>query len=292
MGTYDLSKLGQTPLTVEDVPQYLREAIPALIEAINLQGDAQRTLNVAPDKPRVGDLRFADGSNWNPGSGAGLYRHDGTNWVLVMGAAGPGIYLPLAGGTMTGAITMGADTVMASSKLTGLSAGAANGNSVRYEQVIGQYLLLTGGTLSGALALGDNAITGVTDVDADTFTPTGTAPSPPVADRLYQDNICGGWCFWNMAGTQAIKDSHNVSSITDGGLGITTVTWDLDFTDVNYAVAGIADAVSNGSNWCLQVETTSSRAVGSCVVKGFPTGAGGGGLADLSNSGIIAFGGQ
>ena len=30
--------------------------------------------NAAPDKPRTGDIRYADGSNWNPGStGEGIY---------------------------------------------------------------------------------------------------------------------------------------------------------------------------------------------------------------------------
>ena len=30
--------------------------------------------NVAPDKPRQGDLRYADGSNWNPSAGGeGIY---------------------------------------------------------------------------------------------------------------------------------------------------------------------------------------------------------------------------
>jgi hypothetical protein len=30
--------------------------------------------NAAPDKPRTGDIRYADGSNWNPGStGEGVY---------------------------------------------------------------------------------------------------------------------------------------------------------------------------------------------------------------------------
>lgn len=31
-------------------------------------------INVAPDKPRDGDVRFADGTNWNPGgTGRGFY---------------------------------------------------------------------------------------------------------------------------------------------------------------------------------------------------------------------------
>ena len=36
--------------------------------------------NTAPAKPRQGDIRKADGSNWNPGSGAGIYWFDGTTW--------------------------------------------------------------------------------------------------------------------------------------------------------------------------------------------------------------------
>jgi hypothetical protein len=39
--------------------------------------------NVAPEKPRNGDLRFADGVNWDPGSGAGFYGFYGGNWVKL-----------------------------------------------------------------------------------------------------------------------------------------------------------------------------------------------------------------
>jgi len=37
-----------------------------------------------PDKPRQGQLYYADGSDWNPLSGGeGLYRHTGSAWVKV-----------------------------------------------------------------------------------------------------------------------------------------------------------------------------------------------------------------
>ena len=36
--------------------------------------------NTAPAKPRDGDIRYADGSNWNPGAGTGIYWFDGTTW--------------------------------------------------------------------------------------------------------------------------------------------------------------------------------------------------------------------
>lgn len=36
----------------------------------------------APEKPRTGMLVFADGTNWNPGSGRGVYVYDG-GWVKL-----------------------------------------------------------------------------------------------------------------------------------------------------------------------------------------------------------------
>lgn len=37
-----------------------------------------------PDKPRQGQLYYADGSDWNPlTSGEGLYRNTGSAWVKV-----------------------------------------------------------------------------------------------------------------------------------------------------------------------------------------------------------------
>ena len=39
-----------------------------------------------PDKPRQGHLYFADGSNWNPGSGEGFYFYDSNDtWTPVHG---------------------------------------------------------------------------------------------------------------------------------------------------------------------------------------------------------------
>jgi len=39
--------------------------------------------NVAPERPRDGMLVIADGTNWNPGSGAGAYAHIGGSWVKL-----------------------------------------------------------------------------------------------------------------------------------------------------------------------------------------------------------------
>jgi hypothetical protein len=38
---------------------------------------------VEPDNPIDGMVVFADGTSWNPGSGRGLYRFDGSSWESV-----------------------------------------------------------------------------------------------------------------------------------------------------------------------------------------------------------------
>jgi len=37
-----------------------------------------------PEKPRAGDIRYADGTEWDPGSGEGLYRYNlAGNWIFI-----------------------------------------------------------------------------------------------------------------------------------------------------------------------------------------------------------------
>lgn len=42
-------------------------------------------LHVEPPKPEDGDLYYADGTDWNPGSGRGVYRYDsdGPTWEFM-----------------------------------------------------------------------------------------------------------------------------------------------------------------------------------------------------------------
>ena len=64
--------------------------------------------------------------------------------------------LPLAGGTMTGAIAMG------SNKITGLGTPTATGDAATKDYADTK-LALAGGTMSGAIAMGTNKITGLGD---------------------------------------------------------------------------------------------------------------------------------
>lgn len=68
------------------------------------------------------------------------------------------------------------------------------------------------------------------------------------------------WANWNGQGTPAIRDSHNVSSITDIGTGI----YDINFTNAlassDYAVVYDAQAVAtnNANTTYASVYTTTS----------------------------------
>ena len=62
------------PDDAKDLPAYLRKEFDRMSAIIgNIADGHYEESNVVPSKPRAGDVRYADGSNWNPGSGEGLY---------------------------------------------------------------------------------------------------------------------------------------------------------------------------------------------------------------------------
>lgn len=80
---YEPDVLGGTtgnPALEDYLAQELRKIAEALlsVEEILLV-----ELNVEPDKPRDGMIVLADGTNWNPGSGAGFYGRSAGAWVFL-----------------------------------------------------------------------------------------------------------------------------------------------------------------------------------------------------------------
>ena len=69
------------PSDPKELPAYIERNNRAIEMAINLlaAGHLDET-HVAPVKPRVGDIRLADGSDWNPGSGQGVYAYYNSTW--------------------------------------------------------------------------------------------------------------------------------------------------------------------------------------------------------------------
>lgn len=74
----------EPPEDAAETRRFLRDELQKISIAITALalGHLDKT-NVAPLKPREGDIRFADGANWNPGAGKGIYAHNGTAWVQV-----------------------------------------------------------------------------------------------------------------------------------------------------------------------------------------------------------------
>ena len=63
------------PSKAEELSAYLQAELDKISAVINNIADGHFDVsNVEPSKPRTGDIRYADGSNWNPGStGEGVY---------------------------------------------------------------------------------------------------------------------------------------------------------------------------------------------------------------------------
>lgn len=59
---------------------------------------------------------------------------------------------------------------------------------------------------------------------------------------------CRAWVNFNGTGTVSIRDSGNVSSITDGGVGLYTINFTTAMPDTNYSVVGtVANTENNFS---------------------------------------------
>jgi hypothetical protein len=83
--------LGSVAYTPDDPPadpaqlqRFLRDELRKISAAIQLLalGHIDKT-HVAPAKPRDGYIRLADGTNWNPGSGQGVYVYYGAAWHFL-----------------------------------------------------------------------------------------------------------------------------------------------------------------------------------------------------------------
>jgi hypothetical protein len=60
--------------------------------------------------------------------------------------------------------------------------------------------------------------------------------------------ITKAWASFSMAGTQSMRDSNNISSITDGGTGISTFAITSAFANANWAHVACSGEFSGGGN--------------------------------------------
>lgn len=103
-------------MSLAEVTRFLQAELQRISAGISqAESGYQEVFNVAPVRPREGMLAYADGTNWNPGNGAGLYEHVGGVWRRINPV------LPQASTTVSGIVELatvaeaqaGTDTVRA-----------------------------------------------------------------------------------------------------------------------------------------------------------------------------------
>ena len=81
-------------------------------------------------------------------------------------------------------------------------------------------------------------------------------------DRGLSQFTAKAWCNFNGTGTVAIRDSHNVSSISDNGTGNYGVNFSNNIANTNYSVVLGLDFLS----WDSQSGLSQSNNVGNCNI--------------------------
>ena len=138
-------------------------------------------------------------------------------------------------------------------------------------------LILTGDT-SGTITLAAPAVAGTHTLTMPVA--TGTAVLEDASGVLqmnsgYGSNAaaygCRAWVNFDGTGTVAIRDSGNVSSITDRGAGLYTVNFATAMPDINYC--GATSAIDNIAvdNQRNRIATAYSSSVSASYVNSFTT---------------------
>ena len=104
--------------------------------------------------------------------------------------------LPLAGGTMTGAIAMGTN------KITGLGDPTAAQDAATQNYVTTNFLGLTGGTMTGAIDMGSSKVT-------TTYVPTN---GPDLTNKTYVDGILGSATAASASAAAAATSETNAAT--------------------------------------------------------------------------------
>ena len=66
-----------------EVQQYLDQELRKIADALNRETVYLSVLAVEPAKPSDGMIAYADGTDWNPGSGLGFYGYENGTWVKL-----------------------------------------------------------------------------------------------------------------------------------------------------------------------------------------------------------------
>lgn len=104
----------------------------------------------------------------------------------------------------------------------------------------------------------------------------GTPPSIKDSTGVETGQFCRAWVNFNGAGTVAIRDSFNVSSITDNGTGDYTINFTNALPNANYAVV-LTTGDFNSSNQVrtMCVSSNAAPTTATCRISNQVVGLGG-----------------
>jgi hypothetical protein len=119
---------------------------------------------------------------------------------------------------------------------------------------------------SGVIELQNNGTTRLTVGASGVTVPTATVttlntPTGVLATQNGMTGVAKAWVNFNGTGTVAIRDSFNVSSITDNGTGDYTINFTTAMPNANYAVVGSCQNIS-GSYSSVTWQPNSSPGAG------------------------------
>jgi len=185
----------------------------------------------------ITDLAVADG-----GTGAGTAGGARTNLGLGTIATQAANNVSISGGSITGI----ADLAIADGGTGASTALAAWNNLVQSAST----------TVEGAVEKATSAE--VIAETADKYADAATMQS--------HNGIAKAWVNFNGSGTVSIRDSYNVSSITDNGTGSYTLNLSITMANSDYAVGGSAKALDNTASNARFMTPTSNTTTTSCQV--------------------------
>jgi len=118
--------------------------------------------------------------------------------------------------------------------------------------------LATGGTITGT---GTVTVTAASQSDQETATSTTTAVTPAV--QQFHPSASKAWAYVTVsAGTPTLQVSYNITSITDAGTGLLTITIGTDFSSVNWSGVSMAEDVATA----IRVVIATSKSAGAITL--------------------------
>ncbi len=139
---------------------------------------------------------------------------------------------------------------------TGTSSGTNTGDNPGVTSVATSGLA-TGGTITGT---GTIDVPGATQSVQESGTSTITVVTPGV--QRYHPSACKAWIDMNGTGTIANNASYGVSSITDNGTGLYTITFSPAFSTAFYAA--VATGGDTGTVNSTYIDQVAGKVAGSC----------------------------